>query len=69
MNYEQPGRIVANFGHRHTVVEEHSGGGNKFSLWGPDISGRICRMGRYSDLGRAYLAARSITGLPGKASP
>lgn len=64
--YEQPGRIVATFGHRHAVVEEHSGGGDKFSLWGPDHAGRYCRMGRYSDLGRAFQSARAITGLEGK---
>jgi hypothetical protein len=67
VNFEQPGHVRATFGHHHMVVEEHAGRGDKFSLWGPDITGRICRMGRYSDLGRAYLAARSITGLEGKA--
>lgn len=44
------------------IIRAHFGGGKRFSLWGPDLRGCICRMGRYSDLGRAFISARAITG-------
>jgi hypothetical protein len=61
MSYEFPGKVIAHFGTKHRVVEEHSGGGRKYSLWGPDLAGRDCRMGRYLDTGSAFKAARIIS--------
>lgn len=58
MNYEKPGIVLAQFDNL-TVVEEHSGQ-DRYSLWGPDVNGRRCRMGRYLDLHSAYTAARLI---------
>jgi hypothetical protein len=64
--YESPGKVVAEFGEKHKVVEEHAGD-REYSLWGPDLEGRYCRMGRYSDTGSAFRAARVISGCEARA--
>jgi hypothetical protein len=60
--YEAPGIVIAFFGDKHRVVEEHAGRSNRYSLWGPDLNGRDCRMGRYSGMGNAFHSARVISG-------
>jgi hypothetical protein len=35
------------------------------TLWGPDVNGRICRMGNYrNDTGRALQVLRMLAGAP-----
>jgi len=56
--YESPGKVIATFG-KYRVVEEHNGF-SKYSMWGPDLAGRDCRMGRYSDTGSAFRSAHCL---------
>jgi hypothetical protein len=65
--YELPGKVVAVFGPDYRVVEEHAGD-RKFSLWGPDLAGRYCRMARYMGKGDALRSAERLSGCKGVAS-
>ena len=56
--YETPGTIIKTLG-KYRIVSEHAGD-REFSMWGPDITGRDCRMARYSDQGRALRALREV---------